>query len=667
MCPFRSVNPVCRPGQGAWWWLLAGVAVCVVPPARGADRLEMVGGPVYEGKILKRTDRAVTIRMDVLDEPKTAVPLERIAAIVRDGKREVLVADVPETPAPKPPRRGPSRLWKDLQAGKTRKLIVYGTSLSTDQHGRWAPALARAINDRLDGGKLVIDNRSDAGANCRWGAQHLAREVIARKPDAVILEFASNDAVVRFGISVAEAHRHWDAMIRALRKQLPDCEIFCYVTAPPWNHRSKGRYAQAARRPGVEHYFAMVRRLAGEHKTYLVDAYDAFAAKMDPPKFQQYRHYIHDGHHPGSRGVREIIVPAMVAAISGQGGPNSPVRRDPWPGPDEQLVFAWQGGQADNTLVGADGQVVRDCRLLRSRFARPMWFGGVDVTAGWAVPDEAGELAKAFVGACRDGGQFGVEIVARPGRQVGAKPASLLSLTHKSKPLLELYQTGRVLWVALHAANTPSPRRDKLTVLAEDEPSHIVVNFSAKTGLAAFVNGKPVRTLDWDGELTNWTGGTLAIGARPDGSANWAGSVEFVAFSAGPRDAPAMHAVYRKLTADRDRPGASIVQATLIEGPAAPKPGQAYDYADGLGMYLYRVDKVHSGPFEGKRLLAVQWVRLNDHTVPGVAKLKPGQSVRLRVSPAASHPELKGVQTDSSGVEDLDALADLPPHFAQPQ
>jgi uncharacterized protein with FMN-binding domain len=111
--------------RGKARWLLAGaaaLAACVF--ARGTtaeDVVELRSGAKARGKIVSKTDKEVVIESPVGTSTVTRkFPLDRVAAIVRDGKREELNAAASSNPAatnPKPVAGGNSSSKPDPAPG----------------------------------------------------------------------------------------------------------------------------------------------------------------------------------------------------------------------------------------------------------------------------------------------------------------------------------------------------------------------------------------------------------------------------------------------------------------------------------------------------------------------------------------------------------------------
>lgn len=103
-----------------------------------------------------------------------------------------------------------SRLVKNLESGNTQTLIVYGTSVSSMRPNGplWVKKVEEELNKKYDN-RLTVLNTGKSGQNSIWALKNLEDSVLLKKPDAVIIEFATNDAVTRFNISLKRLSREY--------------------------------------------------------------------------------------------------------------------------------------------------------------------------------------------------------------------------------------------------------------------------------------------------------------------------------------------------------------------------------------------------------------------------------------------------------------------------
>jgi lysophospholipase L1-like esterase len=127
--------------------------------------------------------------------------------------------------------RLPCALGK-LAAGQPLAIALHGDSISTGCNASgWAkvapfqPPYQDLLVRHLEcvyGARITLSNLAVAGMATAWGVQTVAN-VIAAKPDLVILAFGMNDCAG--GLSAAEYQANTQAMLDAVRKALPQAEF----------------------------------------------------------------------------------------------------------------------------------------------------------------------------------------------------------------------------------------------------------------------------------------------------------------------------------------------------------------------------------------------------------------------------------------------------------
>src|SRR5689334_11756668 len=122
--------------------------------------------------------------------------------------------------APDAPASTPPRFITALQAGAPQHIVIYGTSLS--KSGAWVPQLQATLDTRFPG-LVRLTNSARGGQHSGWGAENVETAVVALKPDAVFIEFAINDAVTRFDLSLDTVRRNLDTILDRIGTALPRC------------------------------------------------------------------------------------------------------------------------------------------------------------------------------------------------------------------------------------------------------------------------------------------------------------------------------------------------------------------------------------------------------------------------------------------------------------
>lgn len=219
----------------------------------------------------------------------------------------VSLASAADTPSSVPPPTLP-RFIAALRTGRPQHVVIYGTSLS--QGGAWVPQLQQALDARFPG-LVKLSNSARGGQHSGWGATHVDTAVVALKPDVVFIEFAINDAVTRFDLSLDTIRRNVDTILDRVSTALPACEIILQIMNPAFgkaegdssHRRNQDAYQQiyrdAAKRRGlllIDHSLAWNRLLASEG--------EAAVKKLIP-----------DGVHPNAEGWRRIVTPTLHRAL----------------------------------------------------------------------------------------------------------------------------------------------------------------------------------------------------------------------------------------------------------------------------------------------------------------------------------------------------------------
>ena len=208
-----------------------------------------------------------------------------------------------------------ARFLNALAARRRQVIVTYGTSLTANS--AWPEQFRDALQERY-GKKARVVNAACGGKDSRWGLANVHEQVAARRPDAVFLEFAINDALISSKLGVDESGWNHERMIEAIRAEAPDCEIFLLVMNPPTGE-------QFEKRAGIAGYEEATRRIARKCGACLIDFSPTWSAIIHrQPK--RWSAYAPDGLHPSAAASREVIVPRLLESL---GVPASPSRRRP--------------------------------------------------------------------------------------------------------------------------------------------------------------------------------------------------------------------------------------------------------------------------------------------------------------------------------------------------
>ncbi len=186
-------------------------------------------------------------------------------------------------------------------------VVFYGTSLT--RAGGWVEIIGAELRARYPALRIV--NAAESGQHSRWGREHFAERVLTQRATAVFLEFAINDAVARFALSLAEARANLAAMLDALAAQHPRCVAVLQIMNPVID-RPQGHDGH---RPHLAAYEQTWRDVARERGLMLVDHAPAWAELLARGE-NEFRRYVPDGLHPNAAGYAAFMLPALRRALS---------------------------------------------------------------------------------------------------------------------------------------------------------------------------------------------------------------------------------------------------------------------------------------------------------------------------------------------------------------
>lgn len=197
-----------------------------------------------------------------------------------------------------------SRLVERLAAGTPQVVVTYGTSLT--HGGAWVGMLQKELDARFPKLAKVV-NGAQSGMWSTWGVEHLDERVISKKPDTVFIEFAMNDAFLKYQTTVATARTNLETMMDRIRAAKADTEIILMTMNPPTG-------VHLERRPGIDGYFQMYREVARERGLLLIDHHPHWKKVLDEDA-ARFRTLVPDGIHPAAEGCAQVIMPTLRAAL----------------------------------------------------------------------------------------------------------------------------------------------------------------------------------------------------------------------------------------------------------------------------------------------------------------------------------------------------------------
>jgi lysophospholipase L1-like esterase len=218
------------------------------------------------------------------------------------------------------PAKG-ARFIEALRAGKKVTLATMGTSL-TGGTWRWPDVM---MNDWLNKewpGQATLFNEgvgasaSSMGFNGDMTTSGLGKlgAVVAHKPDAVFIEFGTNDAFLPYRISLEDSKRNLNTMIDRILAANPATEVILQTMNSCMDQPQPDGGRHATDRPQVAAYFEGYREVAKARGLLLVDHYRNWLKIMtdDQPRFDR---LVPDRIHPQAEGYQQVLLPELKVAL----------------------------------------------------------------------------------------------------------------------------------------------------------------------------------------------------------------------------------------------------------------------------------------------------------------------------------------------------------------
>ncbi|MGO7335828.1 SGNH/GDSL hydrolase family protein [Rhizobium leguminosarum] len=183
----------------------------------------------------------------------------------------------------------------------TYKIVTFGTSLT--ERGGWQLPLQDALSKCL-GRPVLVDSVARSGATSEWALEKIG-DVIAAKPDVVLVEFYANDAALNRFMTVGRSRQNMAMILGQLKQQLPHARIIVMGMNPIFGLRGFIR-------PFINSYIDAHRQLAIEMGLDFYDNQPAWA-ELSPDELAA---AIPDGSHPLPPAASTVIVPGLTQEIA---------------------------------------------------------------------------------------------------------------------------------------------------------------------------------------------------------------------------------------------------------------------------------------------------------------------------------------------------------------
>ncbi|MFG5121786.1 SGNH/GDSL hydrolase family protein [Methylorubrum sp. POS3] len=180
------------------------------------------------------------------------------------------------------------------------RVVAFGTSLTA--RGGWQDALAQTL-ERCGGRAVTVETIARVGATSRWALEAVA-DVVARRPDIVLVEFAVNDAALNRLMLPSQSESNLRRIVAVLKSGSPPPRIVLMAMNPVIGLRG-------AIRPFLDRYYDINARIAESEGLMFVDHRPSWK-KLSASELAS---ALPDGSHPRPETASRLIVPALGAAL----------------------------------------------------------------------------------------------------------------------------------------------------------------------------------------------------------------------------------------------------------------------------------------------------------------------------------------------------------------
>ena len=201
--------------------------------------------------------------------------------------------------------------------GSTASVVVFGDSITAavqqSPERRWPAILEQRLRAAAPGRGLSVVNAGAGGNTSREGLARIERDVLARKPDVVTVEFGGNDAtdVPNRHVDLAEFGQNLSSIVTRVRSVSPDAAIIMLTFPPVIDSRHSRGTMHGGLDRYVEQYRESVRTFASSRGLRLVDTDAAIR-----PRAEQL--ILPDGVHltaEGNQAIADAVFPAVRDAL----------------------------------------------------------------------------------------------------------------------------------------------------------------------------------------------------------------------------------------------------------------------------------------------------------------------------------------------------------------
>jgi acyl-CoA thioesterase I len=206
----------------------------------------------------------------------------------------------------------PSQVIKNLEAGRKQTLVTFGTSLTAG--GAWVGLMGTYLKAKYPN-LVTVHNEGASGHGSRYGLT-IIKNVTRHVPDAVIVEFAMNDAYYpeqngfTEGVPVDTSVLNLGRIIDSVKAVNSACVIL-----PQTMNLVLG--GPLKRRPNLKAYYEGYRAFARQKGLFLIDHEPVWKAVLDYDTAYYLTSWVPDSLHPNAESSGIVTLPGVLSALTG--------------------------------------------------------------------------------------------------------------------------------------------------------------------------------------------------------------------------------------------------------------------------------------------------------------------------------------------------------------
>ncbi len=177
---------------------------------------------------------------------------------------------------------------------KTITIASMGTSLTANY--RWPRELAEQLSKCLVR-KVDVEILAIPGANSSQADKQFSSRK-NRRPNIVLIEFATNDADYLRGVGLTKSRSSHKELLIRIRKEVPRAQVVLMTMSPVFGLRGWVR-------PQLAAYYGMYRELAENNGAVLIDLVPIWGKFLGATGAEK----LPDGLHPTENAASRIILP----------------------------------------------------------------------------------------------------------------------------------------------------------------------------------------------------------------------------------------------------------------------------------------------------------------------------------------------------------------------